>query len=842
MTKTIIFKFLFASAIMMAGCTSDEFMQQPQTTSGEGIPFTATISAKAATRAIDNTTLATSWAANEQVALIHNGVVDVMTVSKVGDDGAATITGTITGSPKDGDEVQVVYPASAVDPTTKEVKADLLAQQDGTLATIASKLDLRMSEGAKLKVGPASATITGAVSLTNQIAIVKFSLKEDADGTPALAADKFEITDNSGQTITTVTPAASEFYVAMYPATTQTYRFTAKKGDAAYYYSKYGATLAAGTYYQSPMTLADMLHTPLTLEVTEDDTEITIKNTINKTIQYRVNGNDKISITNTENITGLKAGDIVQFFSTNASLYIRVDAYEDYLNIKPSKKTYVYGNVMSLIDDARTDANTPNFANDKTIGANNALFLLFYNADKLAFHDTKKLLLPATTLTKSCYEGMFSFCTGLTTLPEYLLPATTLAEGCYARMFSNCTGLTTLPEDLLPTRTLADGCYQQMFSYCTGLTTAPILPATTLSEYCYSGMFFDCTSLTTAPILPAATLTKSCYCMMFYNCTKLNSVTCLATDISAGTTSDNLSDNCLFQWLYGAGTADGITSRTLYVNSTTNFTKAKWHISDDWTITNYVAKSCAISDLTTSHIGWRLGSDGVAYEPVGALPGVGTPQAVTVQAIIAYVGSVDKYFDKFLAIALRDVNLYPTWAEALTKVGIYAADHPITIGNTTYNTSTTPSSSYDMVANNTGTSSASRSATPATLQQGWRLPSVTDWRYIFDGLGRIKGGLTLTAKSSDGNTTYSSDARPTEPKGVIDGMFYYKDGDTGGNSSLRAAINTACGNTELQSNCYWSSSEFTDYSNRVWSYYFDHGKFHYNDKSSQYSARAVFAY
>ena len=467
---------------------------------------------------------------------------------------------------------------------------------------------------------------------SNQIAIVKFSLKEDADGTPALAADKFEITDNSGQTITTVTPAASEFYVAMYPATTQTYRFTAKKGDAAYYYSKYGATLAAGTYYQSPMTLADMLHTPLTLEVTEDDTEITIKNIINKTIQYKVNGKDKISITNTENITGLKAGDIVQFFSPNASLYNQWDP----VNIKPSKKTYVYGNVMSLIDDARTDANTPNFANDKTIGADYALYLLFYNADKLVFHDTKKLLLPATTLTKSCYSEMFSKCTGLTTVP--ILPATTLANGCYALMFNGCTGLTTLPEDLLPATTLADNCYQQMFNGCIGLTTAPILPATTLSEYCYSGMFFDCTSLTTAPILPAATLTKSCYCMMFYNCTKLNSVTCLATDITAGTTSVIPSDNCLFEWLYGAGTAEGITSRTLYVNP--SMTGADWQLgTSGWAPSNYVAKSRALSEVTTNEIGWRIGSDGIAYEPAGALPGVGTPQAVTPVAMITYVSS-----------------------------------------------------------------------------------------------------------------------------------------------------------------------------------------------------------
>ena len=97
-TKSIM--TLAAMALMMAACTSED-LTQPQTPNSKGIPFTATISGKVATRAIkENTTdgiLETSWAADEQVTLIHNGVVDVMTVSKVSDDGAATITGTITG-------------------------------------------------------------------------------------------------------------------------------------------------------------------------------------------------------------------------------------------------------------------------------------------------------------------------------------------------------------------------------------------------------------------------------------------------------------------------------------------------------------------------------------------------------------------------------------------------------------------------------------------------------------------------------------------------------------------------------------------------------------------------
>ena len=693
---------LMAAAMIMAGCTSDEFMQQPQTPSGEGIPFTATISGKAATRAISENTetkaLETSWAVNEQVALIHNGVVDVMAVSKVSDDGAATITGTITGSPKDGDEVQVIYPASAVDPTTKEVETNLLASQDGTLATIASKFDLRTASGAKLKVGPASATINGAVSLINQIAIVKFSLN---DGTEALAADKFEITDISDQTITTVTPstATSDLYVAMYPATTQTFRFTATKGDAAYYYSKYGATLAAGTYYQSPMTLADILHTPLTLEVAEDDTEITITNAAGKTIQYRVNGKDKISITNTENITGLKSGDIVQFFSTNASLY-NDNVYES-VNIKPSKKTYVYGNAMSLIDDARTDPNTPNFAKDKGVAAH-ALEGLFSGAANLYTHASKQFVLPATELQASCYNNMFKDCTSLNNLPEDLLPATTARGLCYNGMFEGCTSLTAAPKlpaevlggscyqfmfygctsltaaPKLPAAELKDHCYCQMFEGCTSLITAPELKATTLAEYCCNRMFWGCTSLTTAPELKAEVLAELCYKSMFENCTSLTTAPTLAANTLVNNCYESMFKGCsklgsvtclattgadawfpLSNWLSGAGTAEGC-EKIVYIAPTNTFTVDKWNLGTGWT-TSKLAASRALSEVTSSQIGWRIGSNGVAYEPTGALP-----KGVNPVAMITYVSSTGHGY----AIELSNTHISTTvnWNEAKNNV------------------------------------------------------------------------------------------------------------------------------------------------------------------------------
>lgn len=221
-----------------------------------------------------------------------------------------------------------------------------------------------------------------------------------------------------------------------------------------------------------------------------------------------------------------------------------------------------------------------------------------------------------------------------------------------------------------------------------------------------------------------------------------------------------------------------------------------------------LAASKALSALTSSEVGWRLGNDGVAYSPTGALPA-----GVTAEAIIAHVGAVTNYCDKFIAIALDDVDTsFPYWSTALTKVNTYAGNHPITIGGTKYNTNTTGSTYYDRVTNDKTTSSA----TATSQQTGWRLPSVTDWRYIFQGL--------------------CSGPSATSPVGVADHGAY------GTGSTLQSAINTACGNTAIVALGYWSSSAHNSIAGYVWIYNFETGKFVYGDGTGGSRVRAVFAY
>ena len=171
------------------------------------------------------------------------------------------------------------------------------------------------------------------------------------------------------------------------------------------------------------------------------------------------------------------------------------------------------GNVMSLVcgdeyDNVTTISGTGQFA---------YLFSDCYNELECNIANARDLVLPATTLTDSCYACMFYNCTSLITAPE--LPATTLADSCYACMFYNCANLITAPE--LPVTELTEYCYNTMFSGCTSLVTAPELPATEMTTYCYRNMFYGCTSLVNAPELPATSLADSCYGYMFYGCTSL---------------------------------------------------------------------------------------------------------------------------------------------------------------------------------------------------------------------------------------------------------------------------------------------------------------------------------
>ena len=212
------------------------------------------------------------------------------------------------------------------------------------------------------------------------------------------------------------------------------------------------------------------------------------------------------------------------------------------------------------------------------------------------------------------------------------------------------------------------------------------------------------------------------------------------------------------------------------------------------------------ADVTSTHKGWYIAKNGKAYQTMALVN-----QYSTAVGYICYTGAVEKYFNKFVAIALHDAHTSTTtWSDAQTYVNTYASNHPVTVGSTTYNTMNMQSTGHDGFAN--GSNSQARTG---ELKQGWRLPSVTDWRYIFQGLGGPSA---------------------TSPAGVSAGSS----NPYGTGSTLLSAINTACGNTELQSSCYWSSSG--NNSAYAWVYNFYSSYFDGSNMTDNRYVRAVFAY
>lgn len=236
-----------------------------------------------------------------------------------------------------------------------------------------------------------------------------------------------------------------------------------------------GTSPDADGVYTTTYTVTSLLHTPLTLEATANGS-IEVYPVF--AMKYSVDSGDPVEISakTTINIE-VTAGQKVSFYSTNSVLTKVEDGILSRTYIRPNIQCYVYGNVMSLIDDSGNG-----FANDKTISEDNALKGLF-NSDmegNVINHPTKRILLPATTLADGCYEQMFYGCTGLTVAPD--LPATEMKSNCYMYMFYGCTNLTTAPDLLAPT--LAEGCYDHMFSGCTNLNYVKCLATDVSAQYC----------------------------------------------------------------------------------------------------------------------------------------------------------------------------------------------------------------------------------------------------------------------------------------------------------------------------------------------------------------------
>lgn len=260
-----------ALALTIVACSNDDTdIQTPteQPAKTEGIPFTATISMgeSATTRALseNGSKIETSWADGEKVALIYKvGRTSYNTEATVTKqtDNTATISATLESGATNGSEVTIIYPSTAADGTTGNVKSDLLYTQNGLLTgtnSISEKYDVRKGAG-NLSISGGTATVNNGtpgttVALVNQFAIFKFTTK-NYDASATINVSPLTITIGTQDYVITPASATSELYVALPAVSSQTVSFSGTVGSMPYLCSKTGISFDAGKFYQSTLKM-----------------------------------------------------------------------------------------------------------------------------------------------------------------------------------------------------------------------------------------------------------------------------------------------------------------------------------------------------------------------------------------------------------------------------------------------------------------------------------------------------------------------------------------------------------------------------------------------------------
>ncbi len=273
MKKTMRLLSLAALALVgavMTGCSNEDDVTVEPENKSNVVTLTTTvgIGGGAETRALTAEGVKT-FAAGETMAVIYNnGTSTVKAVShtlEAGDliDGGRSATFTFDlETPDKGVAVTYIYPAAMAN-SDGSINYAALNSQNGTLATLASNLDLATYSGA----WNAGSLPTG--TLTNQLAILALTLK-DAGGSNDITSSITRMTLKAGDNTYTVSPSSlSTIYVAIQPTASAQIWVTATDGSNEYKYTKLltGKTYEASNGYPlswrmvSPTTLGETFNT-----------------------------------------------------------------------------------------------------------------------------------------------------------------------------------------------------------------------------------------------------------------------------------------------------------------------------------------------------------------------------------------------------------------------------------------------------------------------------------------------------------------------------------------------------------------------------------------------------
>ena len=590
--KSRLFIVAAVLGLLATACNKDEVTPQDDMTTKTPITIKANYgnNGSKVSYTESGNTISATWQSGDKLLVIYNNNVNTLDLVDGAGENTATFSGDITGTPSEG-AMLVCYVKDQNTPNgTITVNgdgsyiytSDAFLGQDGTLA-----------EAAKLNLYCGWTRYSSTSDINCALGVNTSMMKFTVSGISDDAGESATITYKSGsaeiaKATFTVVSGNNTIYLTI-PAGQytgeQTLKYICGISEMDYRLSSSQANFTSGQTYSKAITYDK----PLTFEARISNSTVTFFNDRNSThvnLEYSLNGGAWTTYSTA--ITLENVGDKVSFRGDNET--VNATTSGPFNKFSCTGQCYVYGNIMSILSST-------GFSTATTLTTGYALAGLFYGNTYIYNHPSNLIILPATTLSKSCYYDMFYGCTNLTSAPT--LPAMTLANSCYVEMFYRCTNLTSAPD--LPATTLYPYCYNAMFRDCTSLTYAPSsLPATSLPEGCYgsmfynctsllsapsllatavgesscSWMFYNCTSLTSAPDLLATTLQTNSYVCMFRGCSNLTSIKCLATDISAY--------NCTANWLMDVSASGTFTK----ASSMTSWTSGKNGIPSGWSINN----------------------------------------------------------------------------------------------------------------------------------------------------------------------------------------------------------------------------------------------------------------
>ena len=253
---------LFFVGAIVTGCSNEDVSKPstPQPTPSKSITLTTTVSrdGEGNTRAVTEGGVKT-FAVGEQIAVIYTNtsservvaVSNALTVGDITNEGKdAKITVMLT-DPVAG-SVDYIYPANMAnsDGTTNY---STLCMQDGTWATLSSKLDY--AKGSGEMTGSGSEFTLPSIALANQLAICKFKVKNSGS---EITSSITGLTVSDGINTYTVSRPATDapIYMAIQPVSSdKTLSFVANNALNSYYKNVTSLTLAANNIYPLNVTM-----------------------------------------------------------------------------------------------------------------------------------------------------------------------------------------------------------------------------------------------------------------------------------------------------------------------------------------------------------------------------------------------------------------------------------------------------------------------------------------------------------------------------------------------------------------------------------------------------------